>query len=476
VAWQAAAQTTDAEGSDPEESWGPWKPKGLRSSSPPPSQPSPLPAPLPDWFAQVPEQDRELLLQYLREIEDDEASKEYSAIREEVCEAWHISHAFFRELCVLASGGDPKAKDVPRRVSFAAPSEQVEAAIKGTSEQEEAAIKGKSTTHAARYMRFLRGGRNPKRCGSKICKDKFDGTEVDRLELFATWTENKEDWGKCELAELRFREESHETAECYQWCNTFDLLTLYRGDEAVVKMVKDAVKKKGSKYFKNSKLVADEKLDEYYVRVSAKTNHITKRGQRQEIGLRTDVTKDEAKDLMGDDGFFAEMSDMDESDVEVEKKKPKDVDRKKGKDHVKASDDELEEKETRKAVEDITSEGMSQVLPEANEFANHLCTLMGKGSAMVTKLKVLGMGSDVSTKIATSAKALETHYTAIKNLTSEEKTDRTLYKRDMDWARHYYKLLRKNIKVGTAMVNASEPSRKKKEDGEPRSAKKQKKA
>ena len=56
-------------------------------------------------------------------------------------------------------------------------------------------------------MRFLRGGRNPKR-GSvgKLSLQKFGGAVTDRVELFATWVKSGEDWGSCEIYEERYHD------------------------------------------------------------------------------------------------------------------------------------------------------------------------------------------------------------------------------------------------------------------------------
>ena len=71
------------------------------------------------------------------------------------------------------------------------------------------------------------------------------------------------------------------------------------------------------------------------------------------------------------------------------------------------------------------------------------------------------MGSDVSDKIRSNCNSLAGHYQKIKKLTAAECRDPWAYKSDMEWASHYFKQLFMNIRVGQAMISASEPKRKK---------------
>ena len=107
---------------------------------------------------------------------------------------------------------------------------------------------------------------------------------------------------------------------------------------------------------------------------------------------------------------------------------------------------------------------MKNTIEEATTFANGLCQMLGKGSAMMTQLAALGMGSDVSLKIKTGMEQLEKHYMAINKLTKEDVTDVYKYKRDMDWGLHYYKVLKVNIGVGAAMIGASMPKKRPNKD------------
>lgn len=83
-------------------------------------------------------------------------------------------------------------------------------------------------SHGAKYMRFLRAGRNPKR--SKIgplAAERFNKGETDRVQLFALWADSAEDWGEVELRETRFKEETRRFRSVHGWKNRFDLMRPY---------------------------------------------------------------------------------------------------------------------------------------------------------------------------------------------------------------------------------------------------------
>jgi hypothetical protein len=253
------------------------------------------------------------------------------------------------------------------------------------------------------------------------------------------------------------------------------MLALYRDDDVMVKKVKDSTKTMTGCYRKGS-LDAEEKLDEYYIRVSTKMLEVEKEGTRGILKLTADVDKATAKSLMADTGRFsgthlkAGVGSMPAA-AAAEAETPKGQKRPK-----KAGDDETPAKVPKKegGPEALLPEDMKDAVGDATEFANQLCALLGKGTSALTKLSALGMGSDVATKITYSMKSLENHYKAIKKLTLDEETNKFKYKRDMDWAKHYFKLLRNNIKIATAMISASEPKRAKKvgEDSAKKKAKK----
>ena len=103
---------------------------------------------------------------------------------------------------------------------------------------------------------------------------------------------------------------------------------------------------------------------------------------------------------------------------------------------------------------------MKDPIAEATDYANQLSAQLGKGHAVTTRLKAFGMGSDISDKIKAACDSLEQRYLSINRLTKSDVVDKWKYKKDMDWAKHYYKLLKTLIKIGNALINASEPKRK----------------
>ena len=428
---------------------------------------------VPEWLFEFPESDRASLMFFFQENRRHYGSDAYVKAVAAVQGFWGASDTQIEELetYLEMSSSHPVPEEFGSNipVSVGRPTQLMHgnAAVEAGRLLQQAGLDakpeaGKSQSHGAKYMRFLRGGRNIKRLVGKTCIAKFNGSEKDRLELFQSWTDASEDWGNCELLEEKFIEKSKETETAYQWCNTYDMLALYRDDEEMVKKVKDLTKKLTDCYRKGS-MDKEEKLDEYYIRVSTKMLEVEKEGTRGILKLTADVDKDAATSLMTDTGRFngthLKASGGSAPAAEVEPptgtKRPK-----KEVDLENPAQAKVQKKEG--GPEALLPEAMKDAVCEATEFANQLCALLGKGTSALTKLSALGMGSDVATKITSSMQSLELHYKQIKKLTQEEETNKYKYKRDMDWAKHYFKLLRNNIKIATAMISASEPKRAKK--------------
>ena len=103
-----------------------------------------------------------------------------------------------------------------------------------------------------------------------------------------------------------------------------------------------------------------------------------------------------------------------------------------------------------------------QVVQDVCEFADELSKEMGKASAMIVKLRACGAGNDIGAEVKLNSDSLEKLYEAIKQLTTKEVTDPTKYRKLMEDAIEPYKLLKKYIRAGQAVVNQVDGPRKRK--------------
>ena len=357
--------------------------------------------------------DKSALLSFFRDTVGRRDSTEYKDLISEMGDKWTLQPSHIKEL--------EEFIDV-EVMRGAAPTKGVE----------------RAQNHRARYMRFLRGAKNPKRVGEKSAEKFSSDNPQERVELFQSWIEAGEDWGRCEMIEERLLEAMNEKEVQHQWLNNMELMVLYQNDENLVNQIKTAAK--GAKRWRKHDLVDDPKLDEYKVRVSSKEFDRAKRGSRKVLTLNTgDLSKDEVGALVngspgdGDDGHGAFSADgllalengtptKTEGTVVAKLEEPTPPPK-----APKAKPD------AKPPPELCTVENMQDCLAEATDFANSLCVLLGKSSSMVTKLQALGVGSDVVGKIGVASQGVEKNYSAIKKLTKAEVHDRVRYKPHVDW-------------------------------------------
>ena len=97
--------------------------------------------------------------------------------------------------------------------------------------------KGQSMTHGARYMRFLRMGRNKAKVTAN-CAQRFNGAESERLSLFASWKACDEDFHAVELQEERYRRKEKTHRDIYAFRNEVQLLEMLK-DPKLVQLMKE---------------------------------------------------------------------------------------------------------------------------------------------------------------------------------------------------------------------------------------------
>ena len=171
----------------------------------------------------------------------------------------------------------------------------------------EQAKKPASTTYGARYMRFFRAGQNPARmvlCPKAAAT--FNSGEVERAQLFATWSSLEEDWGQCEIHEERFQEELHTSENLFGWMNRFDLQDKYKGNADVVDDIIKACKKDLSKIRNCPEYPTNAALQEYWVRIKTTYAETETTGKRTGIRVKGNVGKAEAEHLLSDGGVFGD--------------------------------------------------------------------------------------------------------------------------------------------------------------------------
>ena len=163
----------------------------------------------------------------------------------------------------------------------------VESALAADKEQ----AKVKSNTYGAKYMRFLRAGRNPLRSGiGALSLKKFQGDMRERLEVYRTWQQSDEDWVVCEVKEKRFHELLQRKKVLYAWKNQKQLLEMLGNDaELCDKVIAECLKNKKF-HRKHEQFPQIKQLQEYYVRMS----HEEVTGKVDEMNMSGRVDKDVA--------------------------------------------------------------------------------------------------------------------------------------------------------------------------------------
>ena len=165
----------------------------------------------------------------------------------------------------------------------------------------------KSQTHGAKYMRFLRSGRNPVKSKLGVISQKAFGLAgVDRLELFSSWCSNSEDWAAVEACEERYKEKKSRVRDLYKWISKNELLTIHRGDSELVQKIVDACKKaKRNRSSPDFPAIPDP--DEYYVRTESSQANDDTTGHKSGIICKGMLSKEQSKALTDDDknGLFS---------------------------------------------------------------------------------------------------------------------------------------------------------------------------
>jgi len=418
---------------------------------------------LPAVLARLAEDERSSLLKFFTSNHENYGSAAYTQGVAKLRQDWGISHddvSAIENYLQMAHGIQvPAELSGVGAVKVGNPTELIKANAvveAGISAQNKPQ---KSMTHGARYMRSLLGGRNPAISTiGQASLAKFSGTEKDRIELFTSWVKSEEDWGVCEIIEERFREAIHQSKKTHKWCTWYDMMKLYGNDTDMVKKVQDVTRQTNASHFrKNTLLAGEEKLDTYYIRVGDEVVDKESRGSREALSLRAAGDKEYVKKLVGDVGGFTRPTLAAELPPPPT---PKHDPSPKGKKRPLNAGDGEPKKEAKTGADLMVPEDMKDPIAEATDYANQLSAQLGKGHAVITRLKALGMGSDISDKIKAACDSLEQRYLSIKQLTKSDVVDKWKYKKDMDWAKHYYKLLKTLIKIGNALINASEPKRK----------------
>ena len=154
----------------------------------------------------------------------------------------------------------------------------------------------KSNTHAAKYMRFLRGGRNPIRSGiGTLSMKKFQGDLRERLEVYRTWQQSDEDWVVCEVKEKRFHELLQRKKVLYAWKNQKQLLEMLGNDAELCDKVMGECMKNKNFHRKHAQFPQIKQLQEYYVRISDTEEHEETIGKVDEMNMSGRVDKEVAK-------------------------------------------------------------------------------------------------------------------------------------------------------------------------------------
>ena len=153
----------------------------------------------------------------------------------------------------------------------------------------------KSNTHGAKYMRFLRAGRNPLRSGiGALSLKKFQGDMRERLEVYRTWQQSDEDWVVCEVKEKRFHELLQRKKVLYAWKNQKQLLEMLGNDaELCDKVIAECMKNKNF-HRKHAQFPQIKQLQEYYVRISDTEEHEEVIGKVDEMNMSGRVDKEVA--------------------------------------------------------------------------------------------------------------------------------------------------------------------------------------
>ena len=165
----------------------------------------------------------------------------------------------------------------------------VESALAADKEQ------AKVKSNRAKYMRFLRAGRNPLRSGiGALSLKKFQGDMRERLEVYRTWQQSDEDWVVCEVKEKRFHELLQRKKVLYAWKNQKQLLEILGNDaELCDKVITECMKNKNF-HRKHAQFPQIKQLTEYYVRMSDTEEHEEVIGKVDEMNMSGRVDKEVA--------------------------------------------------------------------------------------------------------------------------------------------------------------------------------------
>ena len=281
----------------------------------------------PTWFGNMWKDDRKKLTNHiLKFVKVVGASAE--GLHKDLAESFHMSWLKFDDVKTLTTffglhvpENDAEAKQLEKKLALKHNPELAKANAKvnksvaqqlgeagGAGETEKETPDGKlakSQTHGAKYMRFLRGGRNPRRPElTPQASATFNGSAIDRAQLFAVWQDSNEDWGYCELYEERFKVEMDTMQNVHGWLNQYDLMDKYKNNEQLVKTIIQACVEEGKsrpcpEHPKNKDLM------EYWVRVKTVNINEDKAGKKTGLTLKAAVNKASAVHICGSNGVFA---------------------------------------------------------------------------------------------------------------------------------------------------------------------------
>ena len=171
------------------------------------------------------------------------------------------------------------------------------------------------------------------------------------------------------------------------------------------------------------------------------------------MSLRTDISKQQAQPLLADGGIFPAALTASQPQQPAPLEAQKGSKRKAGKDDKK--------KPGKDKTGDLTLPALENVLEEASSFAETLSVELGKASATMTRLKACGCGNDIAAHIEKEKDQVESTYLEIKKLSGSHSTDTEQYLNAMNAVVPHFRDLKKNIRIATALISASEPKKKK---------------
>eukprot|EP00969_Alexandrium_andersonii_P038981 1709304-Alexandrium_andersonii.AAC.1 len=92
-----------------------------------------------------------------------------------------------------------------------------------------------------------------------------------------------------------------------------------------------------------------------------------------------------------------------------------------------------------------------QVVADVAEFAETLSKELGKGLAMIVKLRACGAGNDIAEHINKNVKIMEASYEKIKGSMTKEIKDPKVYTPIMQGALPSYRQIKKYVRAGQAV-------------------------